>query len=131
MSTSVKQLGFYAPLKSPDHPVPSGDREIAQSLMAALATNTLGLELNLASQLRCYDGEGDASAQLKIREQADAEVKRILDSGHDLQAWVTYHNYYKAPDLIGHVVSQQLKIPYLLIEASIAKRRLHLSLIHI
>jgi len=124
VSTPVKKLGFYAPLKSPDHPVPSGDREIAQSLMAALATNTSGLQLNLASQLRCYDGQGDESIQLKIREQADAEVKRILDSADDWHAWVTYHNYYKAPDLIGHAVTRQLQIPYLLIEASIAKSRL-------
>ena len=120
----MRRLAFYAPLKSPDHPVPSGDREIAQSLMAALATNSLGLELTLASELRCYDGQGDESAQQKIRDKAGAEVERILDSTEDLQAWVTYHNYYKAPDLIGPVVSQHLKIPYLLIEASIAKSRL-------
>jgi len=120
----VQQLAFYAPLKSPNHPVPSGDREIAQSLMAALAKNSSGLELTLASQLRCYDGQGDESAQQTIRDAADAEVERILDSASDWQAWVTYHNYYKAPDLIGLAVSQQLNIPYILIEASIAKSRL-------
>ena len=121
----MKQLAFYAPLKSPDHAVPSGDREIAQSIMTALATNSLGLELTLASQLRCYDGQGDKSAQQKIRDAANAEVERILDSGADWQAWVTYHNYYKAPDLIGLAVSRQLNIPYMLIEASIAKSRLN------
>ena len=30
------RLAFYAPLKPPDHPVPSGDRRMAQLLMAAL-----------------------------------------------------------------------------------------------
>ena len=125
MSSPVKQLAFYAPLKSPDHPIPSGDREIAQSLMQALAANTSDLELTLASQLRCYDGRGEVSVQRNIRDQANAEVERILNSAADWQAWVTYHNYYKAPDLIGHSVSQQLKIPYLLIEASIAKSRLN------
>lgn len=120
----MKQLAFYAPLKSPDHPVPSGDREIAQSIMTALSMNSLGLPVTLTSQLRCYDGRGDALAQQQIRAQAKAEVERLLDTAHDWQAWVTYHNYYKAPDLIGAAVSQQLKIPYLLIEASIAKSRL-------
>lgn len=121
----MKQLAFYAPLKSPDHPVPSGDREIAQSIMAALSKNSLGLQVTLASQLRCYDGQGDSQTQQQIRIQADAEIERLLDSADDWQAWVTYHNYYKAPDLIGVAVSQRLKIPYLLIEASIAKSRLN------
>ena len=121
----MNKLAFYAPLKSPDHPVPSGDREIAQSIMTALAGNAAGLKLTLASQLRCYDGQGDESVQQKIRDRAAEEVERILQSAEDWQAWVTYHNYYKAPDLIGSAVSQQLNIPYLLIEASIAKSRLH------
>lgn len=120
----MKALAFYAPLKSPEHPVPSGDREIAQGIMAALAMNSLGLQVSLASQLRCYDGQGDAHAQQKIRVQANAEVERLLDCAVDWQAWVTYHNYYKAPDLVGAAVSKRLKIPYLLIEASIAKSRL-------
>ena len=121
----MKQIAFYAPLKSPHHPVPSGDREIAQSILIALRMNTMGLKVKLASQLRCYDGEGSMPMQKKIRALADVEVQRILDTAEDWQAWVTYHNYYKAPDLIGHAVCQQLKIPYLLIEASIAKSRLN------
>jgi hypothetical protein len=30
------RIAFYAPLKAPDHPVPSGDRTIARLLLAAL-----------------------------------------------------------------------------------------------
>jgi len=37
---------------------------------------------------------------------------------------VTYHNYYKAPDLLGPEVSAALGLPYILIEASRAKKRL-------
>ena len=121
----MTQLAFYAPLKSPDHPVPSGDREMAQGILGALSMNSLGLSVNVVSQLRCFDGQGNPTAQQKIRAQAEAEVERILDSVENLQAWVTYHNYYKAPDLVGFAVSQRLKIPYLLIEASIAKSRLN------
>ena len=104
--------------------MPSGDREIAQSIMAALSKNTQGLEVTLASQLRCYDGQGQLQVQHKIRQQADREIERLLNPANEWCAWVTYHNYYKAPDLIGSVVSQQLNIPYILIEASIAKSRL-------
>lgn len=104
--------------------MPSGDRGMAQSIMAALSMNSLGLEVTLASQLRCYDGSGQLQAQQKIRQQAEREVERLLDTANEWCAWVTYHNYYKAPDLLGLRVSQQLNIPYLLIEASIAKSRL-------
>lgn len=121
----MKQIAFYAPLKSPAHPVPSGDREMAQSIMAALAMNTSGLPVAVASQLRCYDGQGDTQAQQQIRMQAESEVERLVNSSYDWQAWVTYHNYYKAPDLVGSLVSRRLNIPYLLIEASIAKKRLN------
>ena len=76
----MNKLAFYASLKSPDHPVPSGDREIAQSIMTALAGNAAGLKLTLASQLRCYDGQGDESVQQKIRDRAAEEVERILQS---------------------------------------------------
>ena len=121
----MKQLAFYAPLKSPEHPVPSGDREIAQGIIDALSMNSLGLSVNVVSQLRCYDGQGNATAQQKIRAQAKVEVERVLERAENLKAWVTYHNYYKAPDLVGFAVSQKLKIPYLIIEASIAKSRLN------
>ncbi len=30
------KVAFYAPLKPPDHPVPSGDRQLAQALLQAL-----------------------------------------------------------------------------------------------
>ncbi|MEO1722987.1 MAG: hypothetical protein AAFR84_11325, partial [Pseudomonadota bacterium] len=30
-------VAFYAPMKSPDHPTPSGDREIARHLLTALS----------------------------------------------------------------------------------------------
>ncbi len=118
------QLAFYAPLKSPDHPVPSGDRQIAQSLMAALSMNSQGLPVTLASTLRCFDGQGDRQVQQQISARAGAEVARLLKDGDRWRAWVTYHNYYKAPDLVGVAVSRRLKIPYMLIEASIARRRL-------
>jgi hypothetical protein len=31
------RIAFYAPLKPPDHPVPSGDRQIAQLFLATLS----------------------------------------------------------------------------------------------
>ena len=46
------RIAFYAPLKPPDHPVPSGDRRIARLLLEAL--RRAGHEVALASRLRSY-----------------------------------------------------------------------------
>ncbi|MFZ9635662.1 MAG: glycosyl transferase, partial [Alphaproteobacteria bacterium] len=58
------RLAFYAPLKPPDHPVPSGDRRMAQLLMAALAAR--GHDVELASRLRRRDGAGPPARQLRL-----------------------------------------------------------------
>ncbi|OED38046.1 hypothetical protein AB833_21315 [Chromatiales bacterium (ex Bugula neritina AB1)] len=99
---------------------------MARNIKTALSMNTLGLKVELVSELRCYDGNGSAERQREIRSLADAEVERLLDTNrqHNWRAWVTYHNYYKAPDLVGFAVCRQLQIPYVLIESSIAKSRL-------
>jgi len=46
------KIAFYAPLKSPDHPVPSGDRLMARMLIAALRIG--GHEVAIASDLRSF-----------------------------------------------------------------------------
>ena len=43
-------VAFYAPLKPPDHPIPSGDRRMARVLLRALAS--AGQAVELASRLR-------------------------------------------------------------------------------
>ena len=120
----MMQLAFYAPLKDPGHPVPSGERTMARSLITALEWG--GATVTLASTLRSRDGIGDQHIQLQLMDRAQAEVDRLVPQGHleRWQAWITYHNYYKAPDLIGPQVAQQLDIPYLLIETSRARSRL-------
>ena len=118
------RLAFYAPLKSPLHEVPSGDREIARGLIKAL--ELLDAEVNLASTLRSRDGAGDAARQAALRDQAAAETAALIQRGkdEDWRAWITYHNYYKAPDLLGPAVSKALGIPYLQVESTRARKRL-------
>ncbi|MGK0172995.1 MAG: hypothetical protein ACI9W2_004739, partial [Gammaproteobacteria bacterium] len=43
-------IAFYAPLKAPSHPVPSGDREIARAFMSAFELG--GNEVCVASTFR-------------------------------------------------------------------------------
>ena len=73
------EIAFYAPLKAPDHPVPSGDRRMAGLLMAAL--RAAGHDVMLASRLRSYEGQGDAVSQAEIR-AAIAPEPRSNNGGH-------------------------------------------------
>lgn len=121
----MTKVAFYAPMKPPDHPVPSGDREMARNLMLAIAAN--GAQVDLVSDLRIYDSAGDPVLQAELRKKADAEIQRLCThlSTHPPDLWVTYHNYYKSPDLIGPTICRVLNLPYVQIETSRAKSRLN------
>jgi glycosyltransferase involved in cell wall biosynthesis len=120
------RIAFYAPMKSPEHPNPSGDRRIAQLLMRALDQG--GHEVRLASQHRSYDGIGDAATQATIRQEAEQQALDLLDAYNDDKlarphVWFTYHLYHKAPDWIGPRITETLKIPYVIAEASYAPKQ--------
>ncbi len=97
---------------------------MANGLMAALRQG--GRSVALVSELRLYDKWGDKAHQSELMQSAQVEVARLLKrpASKSWQAWVTYHNYYKAPDLIGPSVSRALGIPYLQIESTRARKRL-------
>lgn len=120
----MTKIAFYAPMKAPTHPKPSGDRTMARALMQALADMPPGWHPDLVSELRSYDGVGDAAVQSEVIAAAHAEVERLLANPQDWQVWVTYHNYYKSPDLIGPAVCSALGLPYVLIESTRAAKRL-------
>ncbi len=119
----MTRVAFYAPMKSPSNAVPSGDREMARNLISAIKLN--GAVVDLVSDLRIYDKTGVPQVQTQLRQAAQAEVERLIqDLPHDTQLWVTYHNYYKAPDLVGPAICRALAIPYVQIESTRAHSRL-------
>ena len=114
------RIGFYAPMKAPDHPSPSGDRTLAQLLIEAMTQ--AGHDVRLMSRHRSIDISGDLENQRKIREQSTPEVARILDQlqnhSHSIDLWFTYHLFHKAPDWLGPNVCEKLDIRYVIAEAS-------------
>jgi glycosyltransferase involved in cell wall biosynthesis len=120
-----RPLAFYAPLKPPDHPVPSGDRRMARALLRALAS--AGQPVELASRLRSYDRSGDPVRQRRIEalggRLAARLMRRYRASAAPPCAWLTYHAYHKSPDWLGPAVTTALDIPYLLAEASFAPKQ--------
>lgn len=118
------RIAFYAPLKSPDHPVPSGDRLMARMLRAALGQ--AGHLVELASDLRSYlrDPDDQVAAAAIAARAADERQRIAADWGQDPpQVWLTYHPYYKSPDLIGPPLARAFGLPYLTVEASYSPRR--------
>jgi glycosyltransferase involved in cell wall biosynthesis len=120
-------VAFYAPLKPPDHPVPSGDRRMARALGDAL--RLAGRPVELASRLRSYDRTGDPVRQRRIQALGGRLAARLLRRYARLPlerrpgAWLTYHAYHKSPDWLGAPVTAALGIPYLLVEASFAPKQ--------
>ncbi len=118
------RVAFYAPMKPPGHPVPSGDRRMARAFMALL--DDLGHEVELASRLRTFDREGDSMRQQRLERLGRRMAARYLahPERHRPDLWFTYHLYHKAPDWLGPVVSGALRIPYVVAEASISAKQL-------
>jgi glycosyltransferase involved in cell wall biosynthesis len=116
------KIAFYAPLKSPSHPVPSGDRLMARQILGALAL--AGHAVETVSELRSFSSVSEVPPQQE--EVARAERERIaadwsVAGAPDL--WFCYHPYYKAPDLLGPDLCRQFRLPYVTAETSYSQRR--------
>lgn len=116
------KIAFYAPLKSPDHPVPSGDRLMAQQLRRAL--EMAGHAVQVVSSFRAFVATSDVPQER--HEEAQREVDRIAQEWQrqgvpDL--WFCYHPYYKAPDLLGPDLCRSFAVPYVTVETSYSARR--------
>lgn len=116
-------IAYYMPFKPLGHPNPSGDLVIGTELYRYLERR--GHTLHLASRLRTrwiYLRPWrwpDAAMQM-------AKVRCGPAAFSDL--WLTYHVYYKAPDILGPLYSIRLGIPYVIFQGIYAtKYRRHLK----
>ena len=117
-----RNIAFYAPIKPPDHHIPSGDRLIAQNIFKAL--EICGAKVELATRYIAYSKRHDLSILKERKTGALKEANSLVSKYESLpkssrpEIWVTYHPYCKAPDWIGPIVSKALGIPYVTIEAA-------------
>ncbi len=122
------KIAFYAPMKSPDHPIPSGDRRMARLFMRAL--EIAGFDVQVISSFRSFDKQGDRSFQEAKRAEAEQEAGALIrqfqaDPSERPDLFFTYHVYHKAPDWIGPKVAKALDIPYYIAEASHAPKQMN------
>ena len=108
---------FFAPFKPLDHPQPSGDRVIGQGLFDFLASR--GHEVRVASRLRTRW----IFRRPWMWPRALAEGLRVRRLVRDRRpdAWLTFHAYYKAPDLLGPVAARA-GIPYFVFQGMYATK---------
>ncbi len=117
-------IAFYGPMKSPDHPVPSGDRLMARLLIKAMRVAGHGVEV--ASHLRAYLRSPDHEDASAIQAEAKREIERISAlwrAGAKPDIWFCYHPYYKALDLLGPTLCRTFGVAYVTAEASYAPKR--------
>ena len=120
---------LHTPLKPPDSPTPSGDREMARGLERLL--RRLGHRVIMPAASRMPPGVPMPEAHLGLERAARRRAARIiqrwksLPAGHSgrFDLWFTYHCYYRKPDWLGPIVTRALGIPYVIAEASHAPRR--------
>ncbi|MGK9165932.1 glycosyltransferase family 4 protein [Inquilinus limosus] len=120
------KVAFYAPMKPPGHPVPSGDRRMARLLIEALRRSSH--EVHVASRLRSWDPGLDPARPARIQALGARIAERLIRRWRAARAdrpdlWFTYHLYHKAPDWLGPPVAAALGIPYVAAEASHTPRQ--------
>ncbi|WP_028585391.1 glycosyltransferase family 4 protein [Desulfogranum mediterraneum] len=112
------RIAFYAPFKPLDHPTPSGDLMIARGLYQSLQQQ--GHQPLIVSRLRCRWIYWNPCRQL----DAAREIRRLsrLLTREPVDCWLTYHCYYKSPDILGPILSRRLGLPYVIFQGSYASK---------
>ena len=90
---------LHTPLKAPDSPVPSGDREMARGLTRLL--ERLGHRVLMPRSSRVAPGVPPFEAHLTLERRARAQAGRLIARWRALPAhhperfdlWFTYHCY--------------------------------------
>lgn len=116
------RIAFYAPLKSPNHPVPSGDRLMARLLIRALQMR--GHTVEVASEFRSFASSPEAAA--KVEGEAALELQRLraeLSDEGKPDLWFCYHPYYKSLDPFGPVLCAEFDVALVTAEASYSPKR--------
>ena len=113
------KIAFYAPFKPLDHPNPSGDRIIGSGLFRYLSRQ--GHDLWTASRLRCaVDFLETLAAASASPPNCGGSCGAVTALGPDL--WLTYHTYYKAPDLLGPLAAPKARVPYVIFQGIYATK---------
>jgi len=113
------RIFFYAPFKPLGHADPSGDLVTATGIVDYLVQR--GHQVIPVSRLRCRW----IYWKPWLWPQLVWERRRVVRgySACPADIWLTYHSYYKAPDLLGSAAAGQMKIPYVIFQGIYSTKR--------
>ncbi|MBP6011543.1 MAG: glycosyltransferase family 4 protein [Alphaproteobacteria bacterium] len=115
------RVAFYSPIAVPDALAASGVQRMGTLLESAL--RAAGCEVWRPALPRTYEGRGDAARQAELKAESEAAADALLNAAPAIDAWFSYHVYYKSPDWVGPRVARALRVPYLIAEGSHAPKR--------
>ena len=112
------RVAYYPSFRALDHVRSSGLVSIARDVRAAMQAegHEVILPMNLSMEwiyLRPKAWPGVLREALR----ADMTLRRARPD-----CWLTYHSYYRGPDIIGPLLSRRAKIPYFILAASYATK---------
>lgn len=106
------KIAYFMPFKPLGHPRPSGDLMIGTELFEYLAHR--GHDIRLASRRRCRWVFWKPWLWPVLATEAARILHRSRKWSPDL--WLSYHSYYKAPDLLGPACSRMMGVPYVIFQ---------------
>ncbi len=113
------RIAFYAPFKPLGHKNPSGDLAIGSGLVQFLEEQ--GHTIDVQSTLRARWIYFKPWLWLSLILDLIHCLKKLRQKPPDL--WLTYHTYYKAPDLLGPWVCRVLNIKYIIFQGIYSTKR--------
>lgn len=112
-------IAYYMPFKPMGHPNPSGDLVTGTELYNFLKEK--GHTIEPVSQLRCRWLYLKPWKLVQLPREISRSIHRCQSLRPDI--WLSYHSYYKAPDLLGPTCCRRLDIPYILFQGIYSTKR--------
>ena len=112
-------IAYYMPFKPMGHPNPSGDLVTGTELFHYLRGR--GHTIEPVSRLRCRWLYLKPWGLVQLAAETVRTINRCRGLKPDI--WLSYHSYYKAPDMLGPACSRRLAIPYVLFQGIYSTKR--------
>lgn len=116
------KVAYYMPFKPMGHRNPSGDLMMGTELFSYFKSKQHNIEL--VSRLRCRWLHFKPWQWWKVIKE-HYRIYRLFQKNRP-NVWLTYHCYYKAPDLLGPLLCKKANLPYIIFQGIYStKRRKH------
>ena len=113
------KIAYYMPFKTMGHQNPSGDLIIGTEIFDHIQQK--GNIIKIVSKLRTRWIYYNPENLIKLFFEKKRVVNKLRTSPPDI--WLSYHSYYKAPDLLGPYCCSKLSIPYVIFQGIYSTKR--------